>query len=157
MSQWLWTPAAVLTFRLVEILVHRLIPSLRTDGTAMSLMTDHFAVQVSETCSGLEGVGLMLAFCTAWLWYFRREYIFPRVLIIVPIAVLLIFLLNTVRIAALLLIGDARYEKMATLGFHSQAGWIAFNLAAFGVAYAAKSSTWVRGAVIRFPARLTRC
>jgi exosortase E/protease (VPEID-CTERM system) len=143
MSQWLWTPAAALTFRLVGISVHPLIPSLRTDASAMTLTTDHFAVQVSETCSGLEGVGLMLAFCTAWLWYFRREYIFPRALIIAPIAALLIFLLNTVRIAALLLIGDAGYEKIATLGFHSQAGWIAFNLAAFGVAYAAKSSAWL--------------
>jgi exosortase E/protease (VPEID-CTERM system) len=85
----------------------------------------------------------MLVFCTAWLWYFRREYIFPRALIIVPIAVLLIFLLNTVRIAALVLIGDAGYEKIATVGFHSQAGWIAFNVAAFGVAYTAKRSIWL--------------
>ena len=143
MSQWLWTPAAALTFRLVRILVHPLIPSLRTDASALTLITDHFAVQVAETCSGLEGVGLMLAFCTAWLWYFRREYIFPRALIIAPIAALVIFLLNTVRIGALLLIGDAGYEKIAMLGFHSQAGWIAFNLAAFGVAYVAKSSPWL--------------
>jgi exosortase E/protease (VPEID-CTERM system) len=85
----------------------------------------------------------MLAFCTAWLWYFRREYIFPRALIIAPIAVLVIFLLNSVRIAALVLLGDAGYEKMATLGFHSQAGWIAFNLAAFGVAFVTKRSTWL--------------
>jgi exosortase E/protease (VPEID-CTERM system) len=143
MSQWLWTPAAALTFRLVRILVHPLIPSLRTDVSTLTLVTDHFAVQVAETCSGLEGVGLMLAFCTAWLWYFRREYIFPRALIIAPIAALVIFLLNTVRIAALLLIGDAGYEKIAMLGFHSQAGWIAFNLAALGVAYVAKSSAWL--------------
>src|SRR6202035_1714936 len=118
-------------FRLVRILVHPLIPSLRTDVSSLTLITDHFAVQVAETCSGLEGVGLMLAFCAAWLWYFRREYIFPRALLIAPLAALLIFLLNTVRIAALLLIGDAGYEKIAMLGFHSQAGWIAFNLAAF--------------------------
>jgi exosortase E/protease (VPEID-CTERM system) len=143
LSQWLWAPAAALTFRLVSIVVHPLIPSLRTDASTLTLITDHFAVRVAESCSGLEGVGLMLVFCAAWLWYFRRQYIFPRALIIAPIAVLLIFLLNTVRIAALLLIGDAGYEKIATLGFHSQAGWIAFNLAAFGVAYAAKSSTWL--------------
>jgi exosortase E/protease (VPEID-CTERM system) len=48
-----------------------------------------------------------------------------------------------VRIAALVLIGDAGYEKIATVGFHSQAGWIAFNLAAFGVAYVAKRSPWL--------------
>jgi exosortase E/protease (VPEID-CTERM system) len=142
-SQWLWAPAAALTFHLVSILLHPLIPSLRTDASTLTLFTDHFAVHVSEVCSGLEGVGLMLAFCTAWLWYFRREYIFPRALIIAPIAVLVIFLLNSVRIAALVLLGDAGYEKMATLGFHSQAGWIAFNLAAFGVAFVTKRSTWL--------------
>jgi exosortase E/protease (VPEID-CTERM system) len=143
LSQLLWAPAAAITFQLVSMALHPLIPSLRTDASSLTLITDQFAVQVSEACSGLEGVGLMLAFCTAWLWYFRREYVFPRALIIVPIAVLLIFLLNTVRIAALVLIGDAGYGKIAIVGFHSQAGWIAFNLAAFGVAYVARRSTWL--------------
>ena len=143
LSQLMWAPAAALTFQLVSMVLRPLIPSLRTDASTLTLITDHFAVQVSEVCSGLEGVGLMLAFCAAWLWYFRREYIFPRALIVAPIAVLLIFLLNTVRIAVLVLLGDAGYEKMATVGFHSQAGWIAFNLAAFGVAYVAKRSTWL--------------
>jgi exosortase E/protease (VPEID-CTERM system) len=146
LSQLLWVPASALTFRLVGIAVQPLVPSLRLDASTLTLTTDHFAVQVTEICSGLEGVGLMLAFCTAWLWYFRREYIFPRALIIVPLAVLLIFLLNTARIAILLLIGDAGHERIATVGFHSQAGWIAFNLAAFGVAYAAKHSTWLNRA-----------
>jgi exosortase E/protease (VPEID-CTERM system) len=147
LSQLLWVPAAALTFQLVNLVLRPLIPSLRTDASTLTLITDHFAVQVSEVCSGLEGVGLMLAFCTAWLWYFRREYIFPRALIIVPIAVLLIFLLNTVRIAALVLLGDAGHAKIAIVGFHSQAGWIAFNVAAFGVAYVAKRSTWLNRTV----------
>jgi exosortase E/protease (VPEID-CTERM system) len=145
-SQWLWAPAAALTFRIVGFLARPFIPSLRTDASSLTLITDHFAVQVSEVCSGLEGVGLMLAFCTAWLWHFRREYIFPRALIIAPIGMLLIFLLNSVRIAALVLIGDAGYQKVAAVGFHSQAGWIAFNLAAFAVAYTAKRNKWLNRA-----------
>jgi exosortase E/protease (VPEID-CTERM system) len=48
-----------------------------------------------------------------------------------------------VRIAALVLIADAGYERIAIVGFHSQAGWIAFNLAALGVAIVAKRSTWL--------------
>ena len=143
LSQWLWAPAAAITFKLVGLMVHPLVPSLRTDVSTLTLITDHFAVQVSEICSGLEGVGLMLAFCMAWLFYFRRDYIFPRSLIIAPIGMLLIFLLNSMRIAALVLIGDAGYQKIAAVGFHSQAGWIAFNAAAFAVAYAAKRSTWL--------------
>jgi exosortase E/protease (VPEID-CTERM system) len=148
LSQMLWAPASELTFLIVRFLVHSLIPSLHTDASTLTLITSHFSVQVSEECSGLEGVGLMLVFCGAWLWYFRREYIFPRALIIVPIAVLLIFLLNSVRIAALVLIGDAGYEKIAAVGFHSQAGWIAFNLGAFAVAYFAKRSRWLNRTVL---------
>ena len=142
-SQLLWAPAAAVTFRLAQILAQPFCPSLRGDPTTLILSTGRFSVQVSEVCSGLEGVGLMLAFCTAWLWYFRREYVFPRALIIVPSAVLLVFLLNAVRIAALVLIGDAGYQRIAVVGFHSQAGWIAFNLAALGIAIIAKRSSWL--------------
>src|ERR1017187_3134721 len=142
-SQLLWGPAAQITFDLVQILVRPLCPSLHSDLATLTVATDHFEVTISEMCSGLEGVGLMLAFCTAWLWYFRREYYFPRALIIVPLAALLVFFLNAVRIAALVLIGDAGYVGIATVGFHSQAGWIAFNLAALGVAILARRSSWL--------------
>jgi exosortase E/protease (VPEID-CTERM system) len=145
-SQLLWAPAAAITFRLVQLLLQPFIPSLRGDAPTLTLSTDNFAVEVSEVCSGLEGVGLMLAFCAAWLWYYRRDYVFPRALLIVPGAVLLIFLLNVARIAALVLIGDAGYERIAIVGFHSQAGWIAFNMAAFCVAIVAKRSSWLNRA-----------
>jgi exosortase E/protease (VPEID-CTERM system) len=120
----------------------------------LTIATERFGVTIAEVCSGLEGVGLMLAFCTAWLWYFRREYYFPRALIIVPAAVLLVFLLNAVRIAALVLIGDAGYERVAIVGFHSQAGWIGFNLAALAVAIIARSSSWLNRSA-RLPAAHT--
>jgi exosortase E/protease (VPEID-CTERM system) len=143
LSQMLWEPAASVTFRLVRLLLAPFLPTLKSDPVSLTLATDRFAVQIAEICSGLEGVGLMLAFCGAWLWLFRREYYFPRVLIVVPIGVLVAFLLNGVRIAAIMLIGDAGYERVATVGFHSQAGWIAFNLAAFGVAMLAHTSPWM--------------
>ena len=148
-SQLLWAPAAALTFRLVGLLARPFTSSLIVDPATLTLSTPQFSVRVSEICSGLEGVGLMLVFCTAWLWYFRREYIFPRALIILPLAVLVIFLLNAVRIAAILLIGAAGHRGVAAVGFHSQAGWIAFNAAAFGVAFAAKHSPWLNRTVRR--------
>jgi exosortase E/protease (VPEID-CTERM system) len=146
-SQSLWGPAAALTFQLVRFVVQPFCPALISDPASLTLSTEHFSVQVSEVCSGLEGVGLMLVFCAAWLWYFRREYIFPRVLIVFPMAVLVIFLLNSLRIAALVLIGDAGHQQIAAVGFHSQAGWIAFNLAAFGVAFVARRSSWLSSGV----------
>jgi len=150
-SQKLWGPAAALTFKLVRLMVQPFSPSLISDPSTLTLITENFSVQVTEVCSGLEGVGLMLVFCTAWLWYFRREYVFPRALVILPGAVLLIFLLNAVRIAALVFIGDAGHQRIAAVGFHSQAGWIAFNLAAFGVAYAARHSAWMNRSVRQSP------
>jgi exosortase E/protease (VPEID-CTERM system) len=142
-SQLLWGPAAEVTFRFVQILLQPLAPTLHSDPSTLIVATDHFAVQIAEVCSGLEGMGLMLAFCTAWLWCFRREYYFPQALLVVPVGVALVFVLNAVRIAALVLIGDAGYERMAVVGFHSQAGWIGFNIAAFGVAILARRNPWV--------------
>ena len=142
-SQMLWGPAAELTFRIVAILLHPLLPALMSDPATRTLDSGRFAVQIADVCSGLEGVGLMLAFCAAWLWFFRREYYFPRAFIVVPLGVALVFLLNILRIAVLVLIGDAGYERVAILGFHSQAGWIGFNLAAFAVAILAHTNPWL--------------
>jgi exosortase E/protease (VPEID-CTERM system) len=144
LSQRLWEPTAALTFRLVLLALHPLLPGLQSNFSTLTLATERFAVTISEQCSGLEGVGLMLAFCATWLWYFRREYRFPRALVVVPAALLLAFLLNVVRIAALVAIGDAGYPSIAMVGFHSQAGWIAFNATALGVAVLAKRSSWMR-------------
>jgi exosortase E/protease (VPEID-CTERM system) len=142
-SQRLWVSAAKVTFDLVENLLRPLLPQLLADPDARILGTNRFAVSIAEQCSGLEGVSLMLVFCCAWLWYFRREFYFPRTLLVIPVALVLVFLLNALRIAAIILIGDAGHERLAMIGFHSQAGWIAFNLVAFGVAIVAKRSSWL--------------
>ena len=72
----------------------------------------------------------MIAFGIVWLLLFRKESRFPQALVLIPAGVVLIYLLNAARIAALILIGDAGAERIALGGFHSQAGWIAFNLVA---------------------------
>jgi exosortase E/protease (VPEID-CTERM system) len=143
LSQSLWRPAARLTFAIVAQLLRPFVGVPYTNLAQMNLGTSRFVVNIADVCSGLEGVGLMLIFCVSWLWYFRREYYFPRALIIVPAAMVLMFLLNSVRIAALVLIGDAGHPDVAIVGFHSQAGWIAFNVCAFSVAVFAKHSPWL--------------
>lgn len=142
-SQELWAPTAQLTFGLVRAVLSPVLPALQADAATRILRTPRFAIEVSSICSGLEGVGLMLAFCSAWLLYFRAEYRFPRALLIIPAGVLLVFALNVLRIAALVLIGNAGHPAIAIYGFHSQAGWIAFNCAACGVALASRGSRWL--------------
>ncbi|HTW36933.1 MAG TPA: exosortase E/protease, VPEID-CTERM system [Steroidobacteraceae bacterium] len=142
-SQQLWGPTAGVTFALVRDVLAPFIPSLQADPAARVLSTNRFAIEVAPICSGLEGMGLMFAFCCAWLLYFRKEYIFPRALILVPAGLLLIFGLNVLRIATLMAIGYAGYPSVAVYGFHSQAGWIAFNVAAGGIAYSTRRSRWL--------------
>lgn len=126
-----------------------LIPALRTDPSTLIIDTGRFAVQVSSVCSGLEGMALMLAFCSAWLVLLRKEYFFPRALLLIPSGLLLIFALNGLRIATLVLIGHAGWPDMAVYGFHSQAGWIAFNCAAGLIAFASSKSPWFNRTVAR--------
>jgi exosortase E/protease (VPEID-CTERM system) len=120
-----------------------LIPALQADPIGLTLTTPRFAVQIADECSGLEGLGLMLIFSSAWLLLFRREYRFPRALLLVPIGLLLVFALNVVRIAVLVMIGDAGHPGVAIYGFHSQAGWIAFNCAAGGVVLLSRRIAWL--------------
>lgn len=143
-SQTLWSgETAAVTFSLVRWLLVPLIPHLQADPSRLILDTGRFAVQINGYCSGLEGMGLMLVFCCAWLVYFRNEYIFPRALTLIPLGLVAIFLFNVVRIAALVLIGHAGFPEVATYGFHSSAGWIAFNIAAGTIAFVSRGSHWL--------------
>jgi exosortase E/protease (VPEID-CTERM system) len=142
-SQSLWTPTAALTFDLVYRLLAPIVPTLTADPATLELSTKRFAVTIADVCSGLEGMGLMLAFSGAWLLYFRREYIFPRALLMIPAGVAAIFCLNVLRIAALILIGDGGFPDVAVYGFHSQAGWIAFIGVACGLVLVSRRSTWL--------------
>ena len=141
-SQRLWTGTASVTFEAVYRLLGWIVPTLEIDPANRIIDTGRFAVSIDPVCSGLEGMGLMLAFCTALLLLFRRQYRFPRALVLIPAGVLLSFALNILRIAALVLIGNAGYASVAEYGFHSQAGWIAFNAAAVGIALVSLRSRW---------------
>jgi exosortase E/protease (VPEID-CTERM system) len=149
LTQSLWAPTAALTFDLVRRLLTPILPALTADPATMVLSTGRFSVQIAEVCSGLEGVGLILAFSVSWLLYFRHEYIFPRALLLIPASIAAIFALNVVRIASLILIGDAGFADVAVYGFHSQAGWIAFNAVACGLVLISRRSAWLNRTAAR--------
>ena len=135
-----WVGMQHLTFDGVRLLLTPFVPDVRADSTTLVIDTGRFAVEISSACSGIEGMGLMLAFCSAWLLLFRKEYIFPRALLLIPAGLVLIVVLNVVRIAVLVLVGHVGFGAIAIYGFHSQAGWIAFNCAAGFIAYASRKS-----------------
>jgi exosortase/archaeosortase family protein len=148
-SERLWIPTATLTFDLVRRILVPIIPTLSADASTRVISTDRFAVEITEMCSGLEGMGLMLAFTVAWLLYFRKEYIFPRALLLVPAGLAAMFALNVLRITSLMLIGYAGFSDVAAYGFHSQAGWIAFIAVACGLVLWSRHSTWLNRAAAR--------
>ncbi|HEX4267581.1 MAG TPA: exosortase E/protease, VPEID-CTERM system [Steroidobacteraceae bacterium] len=147
-SQDLWAPMAQITFELVRLVLVPLVPALHADPAARTLYAPHFTVVVSQLCSGLEGMGLIFAFCAAWLIFFREEYRFPRALLLIPAGLLVVFALNVARIAVLVLIGNAGHPAIAVFGFHSQAGWISFNAVACGLVFVSRRSRWLNEAAV---------
>jgi exosortase E/protease (VPEID-CTERM system) len=129
----LWKPATNLTFRVVYLLLQPFQPAVVADSANMVIGTRQFQVEIAPSCSGLEGAGLMLIFGILWLWLFRRQCRFPQALLVIPVGISALWLLNAVRITMLILIGSAGAADIALKGFHSQAGWIAFNAVTLGL------------------------
>jgi exosortase E/protease (VPEID-CTERM system) len=133
-----------LAFHSVYFLLRPLLPDVTADPETHILGTQRFAVRIAEACSGLEGLGLVLVFTVVWLWFFRKESRFAQALLLIPCALVCVWFLNIVRIAAIILIGNAGSSEIAMVGFHSQAGWIAFTAVALGFSMATRKISWVR-------------
>lgn len=142
LSRVLWSSATLATFTLTKALLTPFVSQVLTNPARMVIGTTRFRVAITPACSGLEGVGLMLAFAAMWLVLFRRECRFPHALALIPAGIAASFFLNSVRIAALILIGNAGARQIAIGGFHSQAGWILFNVVAVGFCVAVRNTPW---------------
>jgi exosortase E/protease (VPEID-CTERM system) len=114
------------------------------DPSLMRIGSPGFSVDIAPECSGYEGLGLILAVSSAWLWFTRGQWRFPHALLLIPAGVAAIWILNSVRIAGLILIGNAGAERIALGGFHSQAGWIAFCIVSLGICLGARRIAWFR-------------
>jgi exosortase E/protease (VPEID-CTERM system) len=140
----LWRPLSTLTFFVVGSLLKPWIAGLAIDPSHLTLGARGFDVQIADECSGLEGIGLVLAFSSTWLWFSRREYRFPRALLLLPVGVVVIWVMNAARIAALFALGYAGAPGIALGGFHSQAGWISFILIATVCVAGSSRVPWLR-------------
>ena len=61
---------------------------------------------------------------------------------VLPLGAISVWLLNLVRIVALIAIGHVGWTDVAVQGFHSQAGWIAFNIVGLGLVALARGGRW---------------
>lgn len=118
------------TLLLVAAVLRHFYPGTLADPATYVVALPHFGVTVGDACSGIEGLSLTILFCVGWFWYARRELRFPRAFLILPLALLLSYVFNVLRIALILAVGNAGHPDLAIQSIHSEAGWIAFNFIA---------------------------
>ena len=137
LTQGFWNYTGDTTVTLVELLLRPFAggPIVRPEPFVIG--TDSFRVLIAPACSGFHGIGLMTVLLAGSLWWFRQLYRFPQALLLLPIGIMLIWLANAVRIAALILVGIWISPEIAVDGFHSTAGWIAFLSVGLGIVWGA--------------------
>jgi len=129
-TEGLWTPLARVTFTIVTTILGFVYAETVSRPEQLLVGTPKFKVLISPECSGYEGIGLILAFLTIYLFVFRKELRFPAAFILLPIGAAVMWTLNIGRIVTLIAIGTSGWPAIAKGGFHSQAGWLAFNAVA---------------------------
>jgi len=135
-----WDAAAAPTFWAARHVLGLVTTDVVSDPDSFILGTPAFRVQIAPECSGYEGVGLVSLYLGLYLILFRRHLRFPQSLVLIPIGAVAAWSLNVVRIAALIVIGDRVSPELALGGFHSQAGWLAFNAIALCLVFLAHRS-----------------
>lgn len=117
-------------------------PMVDTEGSILGL--DGFEVHIAAVCSGADGTGLVVLFQALWISLVRDRLRLPRALVLLPIGVAAALLANVLRIAALVWLGAAGHETLATGGFHSKLGWILFMGIAIGTVAAGDRVAWLQ-------------
>ena len=136
-----------LTFRTVTWLLAVWGQAVETQTEAKIIGADGFFVNVAPSCSGVEGLVLTTVFALIYLTLFRHELRFPNAFMILPIALVLSWLLNSFRIAVLVQIGISGHPELAVGGFHSHAGWLMFTLLSLGIVLVTQSTGIFRAEV----------
>ena len=132
-AQDYWRPLAAGTLFLAEQLLRLNYSNVVSDPSQLLLGTPSFVVWIGQHCSGYEGISLVTVFLAIYLSLFRARIRFPHALLLFPIGAVVVWLVNVLRIAALVAIGSSYSPTLAAGGFHSQAGWISFVGLALGL------------------------
>jgi exosortase E/protease (VPEID-CTERM system) len=133
LTDQLWQPLSSGTFWIVRHLLTLMGLAVRCEPAEFLVGTPTFTVTIAPACSGYQGIGLVLVFLGVYLWLFRSSLRFPHAFLLLPIAALAVWLVNALRITLLILIGTFVSESLASEGFHSVAGWLAFIAIALGL------------------------
>ncbi|GJL95047.1 MAG: hypothetical protein DHS20C05_14520 [Hyphococcus sp.] len=133
MSQQSWSLLSEATFNVSAFWLDLYEQDVVKDPAERVLGANGFRVNIAAACSGYEGIGLVTVFLSIYLWIFRSALRFPNAYLILPIGIIAIWILNSVRIAALISLGAHLSPEVAITGFHSQAGWMMFLIVTIGI------------------------
>jgi exosortase E/protease (VPEID-CTERM system) len=142
-SERLWESLSVLTLRSVYLLMLPFSHNIVYVPDELAIGTEDFVVLVAPECSGIEGIGLIVVVMSLYLWSARKRLRFPRVLGVLPVAVLAVWLGNSARIALLIAVGVEISPEIALSGFHSKAGWLFFCAIALGLIALVQRTRWL--------------
>ncbi len=132
-SQSTWNELSEATFHLSYWFLSLYESDIYLNLAERQLAVNGFLIRIDHQCSGYEGIGLIIAFTSVYIFAFRKSLKFPNVFLLYVIGVPLIWVLNGVRIALLASIGGHFSPEVAVTGFHSQAGWMMFLLVTVGL------------------------
>ncbi|GGH26543.1 hypothetical protein SAMN05444007_10360 [Cribrihabitans marinus] len=131
---WSFRWLLVATFYGVAVLLALLGNHVILSPERSTIGTGDFFVEMAGSCSGIEGFALTTGFFVIYSVLMRDTLHLRRLwLIVFPLALLVSWLFNVIRISALILIGDRVSPELAVNGFHSFAGWLFFTILALGV------------------------
>ena len=103
---------------------------------------DTFVVDVRPTCSGYEGITLIILFLILFLPLLRRAYSKFQVFLIGLGCLAATFLMNSVRIALMMYVGEHISDKVAVNGFHTHFGIFSLlTIACICMAFVAKKQS----------------
>ncbi|MEL7469766.1 MAG: exosortase E/protease, VPEID-CTERM system [Pseudomonadota bacterium] len=111
------------------------------------IIVDDFRVRVNQSCSGIEGAALVGGFLTGIAILLRRELDPARMAVLILVGALLSWVLNAVRITALVWIGVNVSPELAIDGFHSNAGWLLFVALSVVLLWCAVNVSWFAKAI----------
>ena len=123
-SSLLLIPAMKLASGISHIfgLSYKVLPDL-IDGMP-AFGTGQFEVEIAPACSGYEGMSLIAILLGTYLVMQRESLRLYRAILLIPIAGLIMFLLNGFRIFLLVAIGHFWSPEVAINGFHTVGGWL---------------------------------
>ncbi len=128
-----WGPLGQSTLWTVRGLLGLMGCDVVCDPAEFLIGTRTFQAVIAPECSGYEGIGLVWVFLGTYLWSFRQRLRFPQAWLLIPLGTVVMWLANSARIAAFVAVGTWVSADIAARGFHSQAGWLAFNAVALGL------------------------